>query len=47
MICHGSSEARTITAAIRAAFKYSQHEVNQGIIEALAHTEQPASEEVA
>ena len=46
MICHGSSEARTITNAVRAAIKYSQHEVNQGIIEALAHTNQPAAEEV-
>lgn len=47
MICHGSSEARTITAAIREAIRYSRHEVNEAIIEALAHTEQPASEEVA
>ncbi|MFW6060584.1 MAG: phosphate acyltransferase PlsX [Phycisphaeraceae bacterium] len=38
MICHGSSESRTIVAAIKAAMAYSQHKVNQGIVEALAHT---------
>jgi phosphate acyltransferase len=37
MICHGSSEARTITASIKAAINYVQHEVNQGIIEALSN----------
>lgn len=45
LICHGSSEARTITAAVRAAIKYAQLEVNQAIIDSLAAT-QPASEEV-
>ena len=46
-ICHGSSEARTITNAIDAAVKFSQLQVNQGIIDALAHMDEPASEEVA
>ncbi len=36
MICHGSSEARTITASVKAAINYVQHEVNEGIIEALS-----------
>ncbi len=35
MICHGSSEARTITAAIRAAITYMKHDVNDGIVQAL------------
>lgn len=35
MICHGSSEARTITASVKAAINYMQHGVNDGIIEAL------------
>jgi len=34
-ICHGSSEARTVTAAVRAAIDFVQHEVNAGIVEAL------------
>lgn len=38
MICHGSSEARTITAAIRNSITYIQHHVNDAIIEALAGT---------
>jgi glycerol-3-phosphate acyltransferase PlsX len=37
--CHGSSEARTITAAIRSALKYAQLQVNGGIVEALAGLE--------
>jgi phosphate acyltransferase len=33
--CHGSSEARTLTAAIRNAVKYVRLDVNAGIVEAL------------
>lgn len=44
MICHGSSEARTIRNAIRAAKRYAQSGVNDAIIEALAESEQPAGE---
>jgi len=36
IICHGSSEARTITAAIRVARVYADHDVNDAIVEALA-----------
>jgi glycerol-3-phosphate acyltransferase PlsX len=36
LICHGSSEARTIYNAVRAAYEYSRHNVNDAIIEALA-----------
>lgn len=36
MICHGSSEARTITASVKAAINYMKHDVNGGIIEALS-----------
>ena len=39
IICHGSSEARTIKAAIAAAIKFANLGVNDGIVEALA---QPA-----
>lgn len=35
MICHGSSEARTIKAAIGNAIKYAQLGVNEGIVEAI------------
>lgn len=42
MICHGSSEARTITASVKAAINYMKHEVNEGIVEALSN--QPAAE---
>jgi len=45
-ICHGSSEARTITAAIRAAQTYTQHHVNDGIVAALARMK-PTPEEAA
>jgi glycerol-3-phosphate acyltransferase PlsX len=38
MICHGSSEARTITSSVKAAINYMKHEVNEGIIEALSET---------
>lgn len=44
MICHGSSEARTITAAIRTSIKYAQHQVNEAIVEALASEQQPTEE---
>ncbi len=46
MICHGSSEARTITAAIRNAISYIEHHVNDAIVEALAASagEQEVSE---
>lgn len=47
MICHGSSEARTITAAVKASIQYACHGVNDAIVEALAHTKETASEEVA
>ena len=36
LICHGSSEARTITAAIRMAKRHAQFDVNVGIVDALA-----------
>ena len=35
LICHGSSEARTITSSVKAARNYLKHGVNEGIIEAL------------
>ncbi|MEX0653784.1 MAG: phosphate acyltransferase PlsX [Phycisphaeraceae bacterium] len=50
LICHGSSEARTITAAVRAGIKYAKYGVNNAIVEALAqdaNQNEPASEEVA
>ena len=39
MICHGSSQARTITNAIRAAKDYATHNVNQALIQRLAAAE--------
>jgi len=36
MICHGSSEARTITAAVRAALKHAGHSVNEAIVDSVA-----------
>ncbi len=48
IICHGSSEARTITAAIRNAIKYAEYDVNRRIVEVLADTEasqQPVAED--
>ena len=36
VIAHGSSEARTITNAIRNAMSYVNRHVNDGIVEALA-----------
>jgi len=44
MICHGSSEARTITAAIRNSITYANHGVNDKIVEALAQADQYAGE---
>jgi glycerol-3-phosphate acyltransferase PlsX len=44
MICHGSSEARTIKAAIRNSITYSRHGVNDAIVEALAQASQAADE---
>jgi len=39
LIAHGSSEARTITNAIRNAMSYVNHHVNDGIVETLARAE--------
>jgi phosphate acyltransferase len=36
--CHGSSEARTIKAAIRTAMEFARKEVNSGIVETLARS---------
>ena len=33
MICHGSSQARTIRAAVNAAVRYVRHDVNRAIVE--------------
>lgn len=38
-ICHGSSEARTIKAAIRTAMNYTRLSVNDGIVEAVRNLE--------
>ena len=46
LICHGSSEARTIKAAVKAAMMYTEHQVNEGIVEALGKLE-PTPEEAA
>ncbi|MBL4699901.1 MAG: hypothetical protein JKX85_01460 [Phycisphaeraceae bacterium] len=35
MICHGSSEARSIYAAVRTAIRYDHENVNQGIVDAV------------
>lgn len=45
-ICHGSSEARTITSAIKSAMAYARLGVNEGIVEALDKLE-PVHEGVA
>ena len=39
LICHGSSEARTIPAAIRCALSVAHDNVNEGIVSALAGVE--------
>lgn len=47
IIMHGSSEARTVTAAIRTAISYAEQGVNRRIVEALASVENlHAGEEV-
>ena len=38
IICHGSSEARTITAAIRNAIAYARLNVNEAIVDALSQS---------
>ncbi|QDU32887.1 Phosphate acyltransferase [Poriferisphaera corsica] len=44
MICHGSSQARTIKNAIRKAISYAEHHVNDAIVEAFANSEVVAEE---
>ncbi len=44
MICHGSSEARTIKNAVRAAIHFANHDVNEAIVDALAETPATAEE---
>lgn len=41
IICHGSSEARTITAAIRMSIKYAGLGINDAIVEALGRIASP------
>ena len=41
-ICHGSSQARTITAAIRNAIEYARKNVNEAMAETLAKVESQA-----
>ena len=38
MICHGSSEARTIDAAIRSAIKYTELKINERIVDTLGRS---------
>lgn len=38
LICHGSSEARSIYAAVRTAVRFAKEKVNQGIIDAVKQT---------
>jgi len=49
IICHGSSEARTIYNAVRAAKEFAKDKVNEGIVELLAKLEEqtPSVEEEA
>ncbi|MBS3821675.1 MAG: phosphate acyltransferase PlsX [Phycisphaerae bacterium] len=42
VICHGSSQSRTIRAAVRNAISYCRHHVNKKIVQALARAEQVA-----
>lgn len=42
LICHGSSESRTITNAVKMAIEYAEHHVNEGIVERLVKAEQYA-----
>lgn len=46
LICHGSSEARTITAAVKSAMTCARHDVNAAIVEALSRLD-PVQEGVA
>ena len=43
-ICHGSSQARTIKAAIRNSISFMAHNVNEKIVEALGEAERRAGE---
>ncbi len=44
MICHGSSEARTIRSAIRVAREYVRASVNEGIVQRVAEIDECAPE---
>ncbi|WP_432799200.1 phosphate acyltransferase PlsX [Poriferisphaera sp. WC338] len=44
LICHGSSEARTIKNAVRAAISYMEHHVNEAIVSAFENSEVVAEE---
>lgn len=44
VICHGSSESRTIRSAIRNALSYIRHDVNEKIVHTLGQAEQVAGE---
>ena len=46
LICHGNSESRTITSAIKTAMSYARLGVNEGIVEALS-TREPVHEGAA
>jgi glycerol-3-phosphate acyltransferase PlsX len=46
LICHGSSEARTIVSAVRNAQKFAALDINNGIVEALSKIE-PSPEVIA
>ncbi len=47
MICHGSSEARTIKAAVRAAREYVKADVNHAIVERVAAIDEAAARDDA
>ncbi|QDU71103.1 phosphate acyltransferase PlsX [Mucisphaera calidilacus] len=47
LIMHGSSESRTVVAAIRSAISYIEHRVNDRIIDALDDTSIPQTEGAA
>jgi len=44
IICHGSSEARTIRSAVRNAVAYMNHQVNEKIVERLAEAQKAVGE---
>ena len=46
MICHGSSEARTIRAAVATAIRYVESGVNEAIVDRLGDTEVDGGDEV-